>query len=223
MKSAFWRSIAVVALVAVPMMANANDATIGSEAAHSAMQGATLMNTTAIFNAFPHLVVMNGNGAELDADGSFRALVHDADGRVVVDRREATLEVTGQEIVTADKVTLRLNASVFFSRHDDKQVRTSFQLSPGDPTSFGFVTINVEEAQTVGLEADVRWLPTDRWMLYATLGLLDHARRLLPQPAHLAHVARMQPVLQGACQHEQGRRARTVGDHLHDGLQAHAL
>jgi hypothetical protein len=69
MKSAFWRSIAVVALVAVPMMANANDATIGSETSHSAMQGATLMNTTAIFNAFPHLVVMNGNGVELDADG----------------------------------------------------------------------------------------------------------------------------------------------------------
>jgi hypothetical protein len=71
MKSAFWRSIAVVALVAVPMMANANDATIGSEVAHNAMNGASLMNTTAIFNAFPHLVVLNGDGVELDAaDGS---------------------------------------------------------------------------------------------------------------------------------------------------------
>ncbi len=69
--------------------------------------------------------------------------------------------------------TLRLNASVFASRHDDKQVRTSFQLNPGDPTSFGFVTINVEEGETLGLEADVRWLPADNWMLYATLGLLD--------------------------------------------------
>jgi hypothetical protein len=68
MKSAFWRSIAVVALVAVPMMANANDATIGSEVSHAAMQGGTLMNTTAIFNAFPHLVVLNGNGVELAAD-----------------------------------------------------------------------------------------------------------------------------------------------------------
>jgi hypothetical protein len=50
------------------MMANANDATIGSEVAHNAMSGATLMNTTAIFNVFPHLVVLNGNGVELDTD-----------------------------------------------------------------------------------------------------------------------------------------------------------
>ena len=69
MKSAFWRSIAVVALVAVPMMANANDATIGSEVANNATYGGTLMNTTAIFNAFPHLVVENGTGVELNTMG----------------------------------------------------------------------------------------------------------------------------------------------------------
>ena len=68
---------------------------------------------------------------------------------------------------------LQLNASVFAIRHDDQQVRTSFQLNPGDPTSFGFVTINVEHGDTLGVEADARWLPGDRWMLYATLGLLD--------------------------------------------------
>jgi outer membrane receptor protein involved in Fe transport len=69
--------------------------------------------------------------------------------------------------------TLQLNASVFASRHNDAQVRTSFQLNPGDPTSFGFVTINVEESTALGLEADARWLPGDNWMLYATLGLMD--------------------------------------------------
>jgi outer membrane receptor protein involved in Fe transport len=69
--------------------------------------------------------------------------------------------------------TLQLNASIFASRHNDAQVRTSFQLNPGDPTSFGFVTINVEESDALGIEADVRWLPADNWMLYATLGLLD--------------------------------------------------
>jgi outer membrane receptor protein involved in Fe transport len=69
--------------------------------------------------------------------------------------------------------TLSLNAAVFVSRHNDAQVRTSFQLNPGDPTSFGFVTINVDESDALGVEADVRWLPTDNWMLYATLGLLD--------------------------------------------------
>jgi len=69
--------------------------------------------------------------------------------------------------------TLRINASVFANRRNDQQVRTSFQLNPGDPTSFGFVTINVEEGDTLGVEADLRWLPNDNWMLYATVGLLD--------------------------------------------------
>jgi len=68
---------------------------------------------------------------------------------------------------------LQINASVFANRREDQQVRTSFQLNPGDPTSFGFVTINVEEGDTVGVEADLRWLPSDNWMLYATVGLLD--------------------------------------------------
>ena len=69
--------------------------------------------------------------------------------------------------------TLSLNASIFASRHDDAQVRTSFQLNPGDPTSFGFVTINIDESDAIGIEADVRWLPSDNWMLYAALGLID--------------------------------------------------
>jgi outer membrane cobalamin receptor len=68
---------------------------------------------------------------------------------------------------------LQINASVFANRREDQQVRTSFQLNPGDPTSFGFVTINVEEGDTVGVEADMRWLPNDNWMLYASVGLLD--------------------------------------------------
>jgi hypothetical protein len=69
--------------------------------------------------------------------------------------------------------TLTINASIFASRHNDAQVRTSFQLNPGDPTSFGYVTINVDESDALGIEADIRWLPTDSLMLYATLGLLD--------------------------------------------------
>ena len=68
MKSAFMRAVAVLALALVPTMAAANDATIGSEVAHSSMMGATLMNTTAIFNAFPHLVVYNGSGAEINTE-----------------------------------------------------------------------------------------------------------------------------------------------------------
>lgn len=111
--------------------------------------------------------------------------------------------------------SLRLNASVFLSRHDDKQVRTSFQLSPGDPTSFAFVTINVEEAQTAGLEADIRWLPTDRWMLYATLGLLDteFTRVSAPSLANLdgrsqAHAPEFTLAVGGSYEHPRGFFAR---------------
>jgi outer membrane receptor protein involved in Fe transport len=110
---------------------------------------------------------------------------------------------------------LRLNASVFVSRHDDKQVRTSFQLNPGDPTSFGFVTINVDEARTVGLEADVRWLPTDSWTLYAALGLLDteFTKVSAPSLANLdgrsqAHAPDYTFALGGSYEHPRGFFAR---------------
>jgi outer membrane receptor protein involved in Fe transport len=68
---------------------------------------------------------------------------------------------------------LLINASVFASRRDDQQVRTSFQLVPGDPASFVFFTDNAAKGETVGFEADLRWYPDDSWMLYANVGLLD--------------------------------------------------
>ncbi len=69
--------------------------------------------------------------------------------------------------------TLSLNASVFFSQRDDQQVRTSVQLDPGDPASFVFFTDNAAEGETLGIEADLRWLPSESWELYANIGLLD--------------------------------------------------
>jgi len=69
--------------------------------------------------------------------------------------------------------TLQLNASLFVSRRDNQQVRTSFQLDPGDPASFVFFTDNAAEGDTVGLEADLRWSPNSGWSMYATLGWLD--------------------------------------------------
>jgi outer membrane receptor protein involved in Fe transport len=68
---------------------------------------------------------------------------------------------------------LRVNASIFMSERDDQQIRTSFQLVPNDPASFVFFTDNSEEGRTTGVELDVRWLPSDSWQLYATVGLLD--------------------------------------------------
>ena len=98
-------------------------------------------------------------------------------GVVPADRRE--FEAEGMWNVEAGiKSTwlqnkLHLNASIFYAQRDDQQVRTSFQIDPGDPASFVFFTDNAAEGDTLGLEADVRWLPNDAWELYATIGLLD--------------------------------------------------
>jgi len=69
--------------------------------------------------------------------------------------------------------SLHINASVFYALREDQQVRTSFQIDPGDPTSFVFFTDNAAQGKTLGLEADIRWSPNDAWELYATVGLLD--------------------------------------------------
>ncbi len=69
--------------------------------------------------------------------------------------------------------TLAINASVFVSRRDDQQVRTSFQLVPGDPASFVFFTDNAASGETLGFEGELRWSPSTAWDLYANVGLLD--------------------------------------------------
>jgi outer membrane receptor protein involved in Fe transport len=69
--------------------------------------------------------------------------------------------------------SLQFNASIFYAQRVDQQVRTSFQIDPGDPTSFVFFTDNAAEGKTLGLEADLRWLVNESWDIYATLGLLD--------------------------------------------------
>ena len=69
--------------------------------------------------------------------------------------------------------SLQVNASIFYAQRVDQQVRTSFQIDPGDPTSFVFFTDNAAKGKTLGLEADLRWLVNESWDLYATLGLLD--------------------------------------------------
>jgi len=69
--------------------------------------------------------------------------------------------------------SLRINASIFANRRDNQQVRTSFQLIPGDPASFVFFTDNAAQGETTGFETDIRWLPSDAWELYLNVGLLD--------------------------------------------------
>jgi outer membrane receptor protein involved in Fe transport len=98
-------------------------------------------------------------------------------GLVPDDRREFGAEImwnleAGIKSSWFDQ-NLQVNASLFYNRRDDQQVRTSFQLDPGDPASFVFFTDNAAEGETLGLEAELRWLPNEGWELYATLGLLD--------------------------------------------------
>jgi outer membrane receptor protein involved in Fe transport len=47
------------------------------------------------------------------------------------------------------------------------------QLTPNDPASFVFFTDNAAKGRTTGIEAELRWLPTEAWEFYANLGLLD--------------------------------------------------
>ena len=67
---------------------------------------------------------------------------------------------------------LQLNASVFYYDRTDQQVRLSFQLNPNDPASFGFATINAD-GTNLGAELETTWRPTDRWNLYARVGIID--------------------------------------------------
>ncbi|MEE8528339.1 MAG: TonB-dependent receptor plug domain-containing protein [Gammaproteobacteria bacterium] len=69
--------------------------------------------------------------------------------------------------------SLAISASIFYSRRRDQQVRTSLQLVPGDPASFIFFTDNAAKGRTLGIEADLRWLPNDAWEMYSNVGLLN--------------------------------------------------
>jgi iron complex outermembrane receptor protein len=66
-----------------------------------------------------------------------------------------------------------LNVSAFYNRRVDQQVRTSFQLIPGDPASFVFFTDNAARGRTLGLEAELSWTVSETLDLYANVGLLD--------------------------------------------------
>lgn len=98
-------------------------------------------------------------------------------GAVPDERREFSAETLwsfelGVKGVFRDN-TLSMTATVFANRHRDQQVRTSFQLVPGDPASFVFFTDNAARGKAKGLETELRWDPVPAWSLYANLGLLD--------------------------------------------------
>ncbi len=103
--------------------------------------------------------------------GGFNLGIVDPDIREYVAEELWTIEMGIKSVMFDD--ALQINAAIFQSRRVDQQVRTSFQLVSGNPASFGFATINVDKGETLGVEADIRWFLSDRWELYANIGLLD--------------------------------------------------
>ncbi|MDH3547037.1 MAG: TonB-dependent receptor, partial [Gammaproteobacteria bacterium] len=106
--------------------------------------------------------------------------------------------------------SLQFNASVFASRRDDQQVRTSFQLVPGDPASFVFFTDNAAQGEAIGFEADVRWSPDDVWEMYANIGLLEATFETFATPQvdlsgrEQAHAPDFMFAIGGRYRHPQG-------------------
>ena len=76
--------------------------------------------------------------------------------------------------------SLFLNTSVFYQWRVNQQVRTSFQLTPGDPTTFGFAALNVDKSVTFGLETELNWMPHQDWELYLNVGLLEGRFKKVP-------------------------------------------
>ena len=68
---------------------------------------------------------------------------------------------------------LHLGGTIFYSVRKNQQVETSFQIDPNDPASFVFFTDNAAEGRTIGLEADIRWYPSETLELHASVGLLN--------------------------------------------------
>ncbi len=68
---------------------------------------------------------------------------------------------------------LALNAAVFYNERRNQQVRTSTQLNPNDPASFVFLTDNAAKGETLGFEADLRWLVSESVEIFGSVGLLD--------------------------------------------------
>ena len=67
---------------------------------------------------------------------------------------------------------LRADVSLFTAVRDDQQIKIPLQLRRGDPSSFLLLTANSERGEHSGLEANVDWLPTERFTLSAALGRL---------------------------------------------------
>jgi outer membrane receptor protein involved in Fe transport len=64
------------------------------------------------------------------------------------------------------------DVSVFYQRRQDQQVRTGIQLTPGDPNTYQFITVNLPRGYGAGLEGAVQYQAGHGLELGASLGLL---------------------------------------------------
>ncbi len=67
------------------------------------------------------------------------------------------------------------DVSLFHQRRQDQQVRTGVQLTPGDPNTYQFITVNLPKGYGTGLEGSVQYAVMRGLQLGASLGLL-HTR-----------------------------------------------
>ena len=68
---------------------------------------------------------------------------------------------------------LDYSTNVFWMQRSDQQVQSSRQLTPGDPSSFIFFTDNAGEGSNYGLEAELKYLVSDKLDIYTNIGLLQ--------------------------------------------------
>jgi len=69
--------------------------------------------------------------------------------------------------------SMRTNVSVFYAERKDQQVQSSLLNSrPDGSTEFIPYITNAAEGKNMGLEADIDWLVTQDWRVFANVGLL---------------------------------------------------
>lgn len=109
---------------------------------------------------------------------------------------------------------LYTDASLFYSRRRNVQVRTGDQLVANDPNSFIFFTDNASAGYNYGLESSVRWQFAERWDLSGSLGLLrtrylDYVQGDITLPDRdQAHAPHYQASLALGWRHPHGWMAR---------------
>ena len=74
---------------------------------------------------------------------------------------------------SSDDGRWNVDLAVFWQQRDDMQVKIPFQVQPGDPNTFLFLTANAEQGRALGAELAGSWQALDSLRLDASLGLLQ--------------------------------------------------